>query len=257
MVINYDLFDVQEGLTKGLPFVKFLGKGRRMLVNVMPSDSDYKICTNNCVFCQYGPTDEVTGEISKKYVSLVDVERNLEGADTSNLEEITLVGFGEGLINENLGEIISFLKDKYKVPVAVLTNGNMLYDEKVREGLYVADVVIPTLVSANQDTFERITRPVKGLNITNIVEGMVEFNRNFSGEFLLEIMLIGGMNTSRKELGSLVEVVRKISPNEVVLNTVIREPCQVCESVENGRMKEIQSYFSRNLQCNVRVVYDE
>ena len=67
---------------------------------------------------------------------------------------ITLSGSGEPTLNVKIGKIISGLKKMTSIPVAVLTNGSLLYRKEVRDSLKKADLVIPSIdadKSAYQD----------------------------------------------------------------------------------------------------------
>jgi wyosine [tRNA(Phe)-imidazoG37] synthetase (radical SAM superfamily) len=46
-----------------------------------------------------------------------------------------------------------------EVPVAVLTNGSLLWQTKVREELALADLVMPSLDAPDRVQFEFINRP--------------------------------------------------------------------------------------------------
>ena len=69
------------------------------------------------------------------------------------LDYITLAGSGEPTLNLGLGRIIRHLKALTGTPVAVLTNGALLYLPEVRDELRPADLVLPSLDAAREETF--------------------------------------------------------------------------------------------------------
>ena len=68
---------------------------------------------------------------------------------------ITLAGSGEPTLNLGLGRIIREIKAMSPIPVAVLTNGALLYLPEVRRELAAADVVLPSLDAAREETYRR------------------------------------------------------------------------------------------------------
>ena len=72
------------------------------------------------------------------------------------------------------------------IPVAVITNGSLLYRTEVREELSAADVVMPSLDAADPETFRRINRPWPKLRIDDIIEGMITFRETFGGKLWIE-----------------------------------------------------------------------
>ena len=79
-----------------------------------------------------------------------------------------------------------------KIPIAVLTNGSLLWQHEVREELALADVVLPSLDAGGAFTFTCINRPQASLSFETLVEGLVAFRRAFSGQYWLEVFLWGG-----------------------------------------------------------------
>ena len=45
------------------------------------------------------------------------------------------------------------------IPVAVITNGSLLYRDDVRSDLLAADAVLPTLVAGDAELYRAINRP--------------------------------------------------------------------------------------------------
>ncbi|MFH1548543.1 MAG: radical SAM protein, partial [Candidatus Omnitrophota bacterium] len=142
------------------------------------------------------------------------------------IDYITLSGNGEPTLNSKLGEIIREIKSITAISIAVITNGTLLNDKNVREELLSADLVMPSLDAATQETFEKIDRPYPSLKIEDIIEGMVEFRKVYSGNLWLEIMLVKGINDNKYELAALKKATEKIEPDKIQLNTPVRPTCE-------------------------------
>lgn len=55
--------------------------------------------------------------------------------------------------------MIERIKTMTEIPVAVITNGSLLYDAEVRKELVLADAVLPSVDAGNADLYRRINRP--------------------------------------------------------------------------------------------------
>lgn len=183
-----------------------------------------KVCTYDCIYCQIGRTSLKTLQ-RKEYVPASSILREVQEAlrsCTTPPDYVTISGSGEPTLNERLGEIVRGIKDMSPSPLAVITNGSLLYREEVAEALLEADVVLPSLDAVTPAVFETINRPHPDLRLEQIVEGLKAFRRAFKGKMWLEVLLCRGINDGRAELQALKEVIAEIAPEAVHLNTVVR-----------------------------------
>jgi len=132
-----------------------------------------------------------------------------------------------------------------------VTNSSLLNKEEVRRELREADGVLPSLDGVSQSLFESLNRPHPSLKIEEIIEGLIEFRKEFKNEIWLEILLVKGINDSPEEIRKLAEVIKKIRPDKVQLNTVLRPPAE--EEVFALSQKELCS-IQRQLPGKVEVV---
>jgi wyosine [tRNA(Phe)-imidazoG37] synthetase (radical SAM superfamily) len=135
---------------------------------------------------------------------------------------ITLAGSGEPTLNLGLGRIIREIKAMSQIPVAVLTNGALLYLPEVRRELAAADVVLPSLDAAREETYVAINRPLPELSLESLLEGLTSFRREYRGQIWLEVMLLKGLNDTEEELTLLRRAIQRIAPDKIQLNTAVR-----------------------------------
>ena len=197
--------------------------GSSLGVDITP----HKTCCFNCIYCQIGRTPNQTIE-RKEYVLMDDILVQVKEALKANakIDYIAFSGSGEPTLNSRIGEMIHEVKVMTSIPVAVLTNGALLFRKEVRDDLLEADLVIPSLDAANQEVFEKVNRPHPGLLIEGIVEGIRKFILEFEHEVWLEVMLVKGINDGWKEMVEFASVINRIGPDRVQLNTVVRPPCE-------------------------------
>jgi wyosine [tRNA(Phe)-imidazoG37] synthetase (radical SAM superfamily) len=162
---------------------------------------------------------------------------------------VTFSGTGEPTLASNLGQAIEVVKSTLHLPVAVLTNSSLMSRDDVRYDLAKADVVVATVDAHNQELFRQINRPVTGVLLSDILEGIKHFRREFNGKLSIEVMF---MKLNENFAGQIAEVVRSLLPDEVQLNTPLR-PCGV-KPLTPLQMDAIKGSF-RNLR-NVLTVYE-
>lgn len=209
--------------------------GRSLGVDLIP----FKTCTYDCIYCQLGRTTYKTCE-RKEWVPLNAVLANIEQKLSTNPDVITLSGSGEPTLYSRVEELISGIKELTDIPIAVLTNGSLLWRDDVRNQLLNADVVIPSLDAGSEAVFRAINRPHPGILFDQMLSGLVEFREIYKGKYWLEVFLLGGYTTIEPELRELIECVERIKPDLVQLNTVTRPPAEdFASAVPLERMQEI------------------
>jgi wyosine [tRNA(Phe)-imidazoG37] synthetase (radical SAM superfamily) len=197
--------------------------GRSLGIDVVP----YKVCTYDCIYCHVGRTTDKTVE-RKEYVPLdavvaeLDCRREaLDGADY-----ITIAGSGEPTLYARLGELIRAVKTRTRTPVAVITNGSLLWDRSVQKDLQQADLVIPSLDAGNAAMFQHVNRPHPAISFDLMVKGLIEFRSVFKNSLWLEVLLVGGVTGIASEVRMLADIISQIRPDKVQVNTVVRPPSE-------------------------------
>ncbi len=225
--------------------------GRSLGIDLLP----FKTCSYSCVYCECGATTNLTTKRTEFFPTeevITQLDEVLAKGPT--LDYITFAGSGEPTLSLSIGRIIRHLKTTYpQYKVAVLTNGSLLGNKEVITDLAYADLVIPTLTSTDQETFERIHRPCAGLRVKTIINDIVEFRKEFRGEMWLEIFLIPDQNTSAEELAALREIIQMIRPARIQLNTLDRPAAEDWVTVPDPEeLENIREYFAE-LQIPVDV----
>ena len=213
--------------------------GRSLGVDLVP----FKTCTYDCIYCQLGRTTCKTVE-RKEWVPMDAVLDELKQKLTCRPDYITLSGSGEPTLHSRLGEIIEHIQAMTAVPVAVLTNGSLLWQAEVRAEVALADVVLPSLDAPDAERFEFINRPHPNVTFERLVEGLAALRREFSGKYWLEVMLLGGYTSLPAQVRQLAEWARRIRPDRVQLNTAVRPPAEeYAMAVPPERLTELARLF--------------
>ncbi|MCA1756172.1 MAG: radical SAM protein [Bacteroidales bacterium] len=183
-----------------------------------------KVCSLDCVYCEVGKTTKLTTH-RKEYILYSRVTEELEHYFENNPDPdfITFSGSGEPTLNSRLGDVLTYIKEKRpNLPVAVLTNGTLLCDERVRSELAGADVVLPSLDAATEETFNRINRPDAAIEIEKYINGLVQFRKDYTGKIWLEVFILPGYNDHPEELLAMKKAIQRINPDSVQINTLDR-----------------------------------
>lgn len=183
-----------------------------------------KVCSLDCVYCEVGKTTKLTTD-RLEYVKYDKVIAELRDFMSSNpkIDYITFSGSGEPTLNSRIGDVLNFVKENYpNVKTAVLTNGTLLWDKKLRQDLLAADVILPSLDAAGQEAFEKINRPAAGISLQDYIQGIIDLRKEYEGKIWLEVLFLKGYNDSEDELIRLKEAIEKIKPDSVQLNTLDR-----------------------------------
>ena len=193
--------------------------GLSLGVDIVP----FKVCTLDCVYCQLGRTTEKTlqrGDFVPVEAVLAELRDKL--AEGLEADFITISGSGEPTLNSRLGELIDGIKKITNIPVAILTNGTLLYEQDVRADCAKADVVLPSLDAGDEQTFRRINRPNSGLSIEKLISGLCAFRNEFAGRIWLEVFFIEGFNTDNEQIAKIKDAINRICPDKIQLNTAVR-----------------------------------
>jgi len=206
----------------------------------------FKTCTFDCVYCQLGVTTVETAD-RQAFVPKDEVLKEIRETlthETKKIDFVTLSGSGEPTLNSDIGKIIDEIKLFTDIPIAVLTNGSLLYRADVRKDLSKADLVVPSLDAVADDTFVKVNRPCKSLKLDDIIDGLRVFTEEFQGKIWLEIMLVRGINDDPGELRRISEIVRKLRVDKIQLNTVVRPPAEdYAEPISYDEMQSILELF--------------
>jgi wyosine [tRNA(Phe)-imidazoG37] synthetase (radical SAM superfamily) len=188
-----------------------------------------KTCNWNCVYCQLGRTTPLTNQ-RKEYTPrkkiLSEVRQALAAHQPGEIDWVTIVGSGEPSLHAGLGWLIREVKQITDLPLAVITNGSLLYLADVRRALSQADAVLPSLDAGNTRLFRRINRPWPGLTFIRFVAGLATFRQEYTGKLWLEVMLVKGLNDTQEALEEIAAAIEKIKPDQVHLNQPTRPPSE-------------------------------
>ena len=188
-----------------------------------------KTCNWNCVYCQLGRTVPLTNERCEYFPReeiLSEVQETLTSHKAGEIDWVTFVGSGEPTLHTSIGWLIRQVKRITDLPVAVITNGSLLYLPEVRQDLIAADAVLPSLDAGTAKLYRQINRPYPEITYERFLGGIVDFQRRYWGKLWIEVMLVRDLNDSEEALGEIAEAIGQIGPDEVHINVPTRPPVE-------------------------------
>ncbi len=219
--------------------------GRSLGVDLVP----LKTCSYDCIYCQVGKTTfktSVPGVFNPTEQVIKELEERLA---SSTPDVVTFSGSGEPTLHSGIHKVIERARELTDIRVAVLTNGSLLWRKDVRERIIDADLVMPTLCTVSEKTFQRIHRPHADLSVAAVIEGLAKFREGFKGDLAVEVVLLKGINDSDEEIEGLRHALDRIVPDLIQLNTVARPPSsREAVALDIKRLEEIRGFLGRKAE---------
>ncbi len=199
--------------------------GRSLGVDLIP----LKTCNWNCVYCQLGRTTPLTNarqEYIPRQAIFAEVKAALAHHPPGSIDFISLVGSGEPTLHSGIGWLIRAIRAETAIPLAVITNGALLYLPDVRAELAAADVVMPTLCAGSAELYQQIHRPHPEATFARLVTGLTALRAEYTGKLWIELMLLRGVNDTEPALTELAAVLQRIQPDAVHVILPERPPAE-------------------------------
>lgn len=201
--------------------------GRSLGINNIPP----KMCPYACVYCQLGRTLRMQVERQAFYepeeiLNGVRQKVNAVQATGETIDYLTFVPDGEPTLDLNLGREIELLRP-LGISIAVITNASLIWRTDVQTALSQADWVSLKVDAVAEDVWRRLNRPYGTLQLSAILNGMLEFATAFSGELATETMLVAGLNDSAALIEETAGFVARLQPDVAYLAIPTRPPAEV------------------------------
>ncbi len=251
---------LQSGIIYGP--VKSRRLGWSLGLNISPTN--YKFCSFNCVYCQYGWTTVCaidTDDRRRDFPAPEEFEKALENAlyehKEKEIDNITFSGNGEPTIHPQFVELVDIAKkskDKYlpKAKLGVLSNSSMVSMEKVRKALAKLDFRIMKLDAGGSETFQKINCSCPGVDYATIVNGLKSLEN-----ITLQTMFVDGSigNVGDEEVRNWIERINEIKPLKVQIYSLHRPPAaSSLREVPEEKLREIAARAEEATGVAVEVI---
>ena len=222
--------------------------GSSLGINLLPTAR--KLCTFDCVYCQYGSTEgESQAEDKERFPPVDTVLGKVEQAISkhAHLHYLTFSGNGEPTLHPHFPEIVAEvrrLRDRLcpRVRLAILSNSSRVSRPEIRRAIEQLDDPIVKLDAGDPSTFAQINRPVSGVKFEEIVAAL----RTMPG-LIIQSMIIAGQphNAEGEAHEAWLDTIAQLSPQKVQIYSIDR-PVPVSELRRVSR--EVLAQLARNAQ---------
>jgi len=198
--------------------------GRSLGINNIPP----KACTYQCVYCQVGRTQDMKLE-RRDFYRPEDVARDVGDRLAAvarageQADYLSFVPDGEPTLDVNLGREIELLR-KFSLPIAAITNSSLLNLPDVRRELATADWVSVKVDTVDTQTWRRLNRPHRKLNLPDILAGIAAFRERFTGTFVTETMVVAGVNDTSIQAKATASFLTLLAPERAYISVPTRPP---------------------------------
>jgi len=223
--------------------------GTSLGIDLSPS---HKQCNFDCLYCELAPAATVDTQIETP--SVVEIITDLSKAlnEHQNIDEITLTANGEPTLYPHLKELIQKIdKIKGDKETLILTNSAALVDKEVFNTLLALDQVKLSLDAISTDVFIKIDRPHEGIDISQLVDAVIDFSKAYQGKLFIEILFVRGLNDTKEEVKKLNTVLNKLNPVRIDIGTIDRPPAYPIEGISYGELVSIAQQFDADLPINI------
>jgi len=207
--------------------------GRSLGINLLPLK--YKLCSFNCVYCQYGwtpsptlaPTYQLKDLPSVKNVAAA-LEKALQGLSERDprIDSISICGNGEPTLYPELRQVVEAtreLRDRYVpgVPLAIFSNSSTVGNERVREALELLDIKVMKFDAGSEELIRELNHPASPIYIGEMVAGL----KMLKNVFLASLFVQGRVTNADPDSVDLwIDKVAEIQPVLVQVYSLERGP---------------------------------
>ncbi len=234
--------------------------GESLGINLLPTS--FKLCTLNCVYCQYGFSNQryfnsIPLEFfPRKLLVIREIEKSLLAYKRMNktIDCITFAGNGEPTLYPHFAEIIDTtirLRDKLMphVKIAILSNSSTLTKPAIRDIIHKIDRKIMKLDAGNTPMFRKINQPHEKIRYLDIVHAL----QSLDSLMLQTLFVQGSINNSTDEhVDALIKVYKRIEPQSIQIYSLDREPAdKTIKPVCSERLVEIKDRIEQTTSIPV------
>jgi wyosine [tRNA(Phe)-imidazoG37] synthetase (radical SAM superfamily) len=221
--------------------------GTSLGINLLPTT--YKLCSFDCIYCQYGwtkkatmlPTDELKDLPSPEQVyAALEVALMQLSQIGQKLDSITICGNGEPTLYPHLHQVIETARetrDLYQpqARLAILSNSSTVGDKAIRDALDLLDLKVMKFDAGSEEMFQQLNHPGAPIYMGEIVAGLKSLKN-----IVLQALFVQGRltNADPDSVSLWIEKVRDIRPLAVQVHTLDREPAD--EKLEKVNLATLQ-----------------
>jgi len=219
--------------------------GRSLGIDLSPNK---KQCNFDCLYCELSPNKTVD-----KYSDIISVEDILSELKDSlnkykNIDAITITANGEPTLYPYLDELIDNINlIKGDIKTLILTNSSTIYNKDIQQSLKKLDTIKLSLDCIDAKCLKKLDRAFKSITIDDIKKGLLEFKNIYSGNLVIEILLVETINDKKEHIKALNEFLLQLLPTRIDIGSVDRPPAYPISAINYDKLRDISLLFDSSL----------
>ena len=207
-----------------------------------------KQCNFDCLYCELKPAKTVD-----KYDDVISVESIMAALQDAlgqhkDIDVITVTANGEPTLYPYLDGLIDRIDAiKGDKTTLILSNGSTIGDPDVRKALAKFDMVKLSLDCATDKCLKKLDRAHKGINVADIMQGMLDFKKIYHKPLIVEVLLVKTINDTPEHIEALNKFLTTLNPTRVDIGTIDRPPAYKVEPLSSADLLEVASHFDTSL----------
>jgi len=123
-------------------------------------------------------------------------------------------GMGESIKYANCKEIVDLIKVTYpNQKIGVYLNCSLFKDKDIRKDFYDCDLVAINLNSIEESNFSKYNKCPKSVNSFEVLEGIREFRKEFTGNLGIYTLFLRGLNDTPENVWELKNFLLEVNPD--------------------------------------------
>ena len=224
-------------------------------INLLPTDR--KICSFNCVYCQYGFTGPLRNT-HFAFPSAPDIIPALNQQILScakngiQITHTTISGNGEPIMHPQferfIPELISWRDKNFPfIKIALLSTGYRVKNSRIRAAMQMVDEPVVKFDTGDPGKWLKLNQPIVPFSFQEFVNDLKAFKR-----LILQTMFVKGWNDSADDLMLWRKCLKEIRPSSVQIYTIQRAPADpALTPVENEFLRKVSSETASILQMKI------
>ena len=203
-----------------------------------------KSCNFDCLYCELKAVKPIDEIVNPPKVEDIIKDVKVALLKEPNIEVITITSNGEPTLFKDIDALVDALNlIKSDKKLLILSNASMISSPNIQAVLQKIDIVKLSLDCATQKCFQKIDRPIKGILVSDIIDGIKTFAQTFSHDLIIEILVVKGVNDKEEEMDALNLVLQDINPCRIDLGTIDRPPAFDVQPVSSETLKDLSSHY--------------
>ena len=149
-------------------------------------------------------------------------------------------GFSEHIKYTNFQQITEMIREVYpNQKIGIYLNCGIFQDEKARNEFHACDLVAINLNTVDHMNFSRINKCPESIEPFRVLEGIVEFSKDFQGNLGIYTMFLRSINDTLDDVIKLKEFLKDVKPDYYSISNYTLDGFKPISDEFKAKLKEL------------------